>query len=837
MSGFPIGNQIKPNIQLQLFDRINSMNRTDSDRNPLSTISKEIESNPYSQMLTKSCWVRVSGTTPTYEKDEDGKFIRPLNIVEETPLQLRSDFENGQLINRPITSKTNLLNNTPASNLRAGVGVTGVTTSFKNHSIQNITISWKMYDPDDFEVYEKSFLKHGRTVLVEFGWSVPGIEFNTLKKVNDMFSYYSAIEEKILQGGGNYNAAIGTIKSFSWNVGPNGEYDCTTELTSMGNTLFKGTTDPGGNVTEVTKKKNDQLLAEAFRKSGETFDLILDNFNDVLKNTLQKHPTDNKDKIYYNEIDNKSYCTWGYFEDKVLNKFFAVASKPDVDTSKYEGLLTYIQSTDESYEMENGSDSDEPTFTAVSGDNVCRWHKNLFTIGKEIIIPEKVIGLTSIKKAGGDESDFDNEDTRNAYTNVYQTFSDIQQNFKPFRVDGEEYGVIRNFVFSADFLAQQFKGIRDIESGLQSFWSNVTARYGGFWDFGVFQSQTKNGKIAVVDRFMTKFRIKDTNPFRVEGKKSTYESLDASKADAKTVFVFPLYNNRGLFKDFSINVNMSSAMATQAMFHGNTNFKTDGFGGSGAPENKGVVALAKLHNTSVSSNPNEGDVGADGLLKEIFFPFIKGLSVKPIKDEEGNITYELGESTEDNEFYDTLQAEVDQRNKAANEQSKLDDTGARWLTDDEIDQPQKQGLVYDRNGSLLSSFVRGMQWYLNKGPGSKTSIDPLTPLQCSFTMPGIAGIKMYDVFAVDYLPELYRRFGMFMVTSINHTLSTSGWDTQIQGNLRIDMEGLEEYSKEINQTEEIQAFDGERGSDVDDILFVKNREIAEQQEQSSNDQS
>ena len=57
-----------------------------------------------------------------------------------------------------------------------------------------------------------------------------------------------------------------------------------------------------------------------------------------------------------------------------------------------------------------------------------------------------------------------------------------------------------------------------------------------------------------------------------------------------------------------------------------------------------------------------------------------------------------------------------------------------------------------------------------------------------------------------------------------------------EGNLRIDMEGLEEYSKEINQTEEIQAFDGERGSDVDDILFVKNREIAEQKEQSSNDE-
>tara|TARA_A100001201_G_C4092941_1_gene202763 strand:- start:87 stop:2597 length:2511 start_codon:yes stop_codon:yes gene_type:complete len=832
MSGFPIGNQIKPNIQLQLFDRINSMNRTDENRNPLSTISKEIESNPYSEMLTKSCWVRVSGTTPTYEKDEDGKFIRPLKTIEETPLQLRSDFENGQLINRPITSKTNLLNNTPTSNLRAGVGVTGITTQFKNHSIQNITINWKMYDPDDFEVYEKSFLKHGRTVLVEFGWSVPGIEFNTLKNVNDMFSYYSALEEKILQGGGNYNAAIGTIKNFSWTVGPNGEYDCTTELTSMGNTLFKGTQDPGDNVLEVTKKKNEQLLSEAFREAGERFDLILENLNDILRNTIEKKPT-LSDKIYYNEIDNKSYCTWGYFEDKVLNRFFAVASKPNVDISAgYEGLLTYIQSTDESYEMETGSDTDEPTFTAVSGDNVCRWHKNLFTIGKDIIIPEKVIGLTSIKDAGGENSQFDNEDTRNAYNDVYQTFSDIQKSFKPFKVDGEEYGVIRNFVFSADFLAKQFKGIRDIESGLQSFWSNVTARYGGFWDFGVFQSQTKNGKIAVVDRFLTKFRIKDTNPFRVEGKKSTYESLDASKADAKTVFVFPLYNNRGLFKDFSITVNMSSAMATQAMFHSNTDYKTSGFGGSGAPENKGVVALAKLHNTSVSANPNE-NAGEDGLLKEIFFPFIKGLSVKTVEDEDGKITYELGESEDKGEYYETLQKKIDQENKAADAQSRLDDKGSRWLTDDEIDQPQKAGLVYDRNGNLLPSFVRGMQWYLNKGPESKTSFDPLTPLQCSFTMPGIAGIKMYDVFAVDYLPELYRRFGMFMVTSMNHTLSPQGWDTQIQGNLRVDMEGLEEYAKEINAQEEVKAFDGERGSKVEEILKNENDKIAEQKAKSA----
>ena len=68
----------------------------------------------------------------------------------------------------------------------------------------------------------------------------------------------------------------------------------------------------------------------------------------------------------------------------------------------------------------------------------------------------------------------------------------------------------------------------------------------------------------------------------------------------------------------------------------------------------------------------------------------------------------MGESEDKGEYYETLQKKIDQENKGGkNEQSRLDDKGSRWLTDDEIDQPQKQGLVYDRNGNLLPSFVRG----------------------------------------------------------------------------------------------------------------------------------
>ena len=49
---------------------------------------------------------------------------------------------------------------------------------------------------------------------------------------------------------------------------------------------------------------------------------------------------------------------------------------------------------------------------------------------------------------------------------------------------------------------------------------------------------------------------------------------------------------------------------------------------------------------------------------------------------------------------------------------------------------------------------------------------------------------MYDIFGVDYLPDNYRRYGLFQVSGMDHTLSTAGWDTKITGKLRVDMETL-----------------------------------------------
>ena len=121
----------------------------------------------------------------------------------------------------------------------------------------------------------------------------------------------------------------------------------------------------------------------------------------------------------------------------------------------------------------------------------------------------------------------------------------MDENFHSFRDSNEpSRGIIRNIVFSGEFLKQNFSEIRSLNGGLKSLWSSVSSQYGGFWSFQVVQDQNNNGTIGVIDELVTENRIKDINP-KLDGKKSTI-------SDPNHCFVFPLYSNRSLFKDFSL---------------------------------------------------------------------------------------------------------------------------------------------------------------------------------------------------------------------------------------------------------------------------------------------
>ena len=81
----------------------------------------------------------------------------------------------------------------------------------------------------------------------------------------------------------------------------------------------------------------------------------------------------------------------------------------------------------------------------------------------------------------------------------------------------------------------------------------------------------------------------------------------------------------------------------------------------------------------------------------------------------------------------------------------------------------------------------------------------MIPISVSFTLDGVGGLQVGNLFKVDYLPETYRDFVHFMITKVEHTISTTGWDTSIESVMIADMKevwqksgkqlqkGLEDY--------------------------------------------
>lgn len=265
--------QIDKRVQKKLFDRISQLNRTTLH----PTIPLKEGGDIQLQELMKSCWVRVTSAVP--DKVEEGKASAKL-------LKLTNTFD-GKTYNFDKEGGT----------FRPHAGVTGITTSFQNHSIQNVEISWKLHNMDDFKKYESAFLKHGVAILVEFGWgSYKPLGEIRVNDVNSMFDYFNGLEEKILDSEGNYYAAVGVVSAFTWNVVEGGAFECTTTLTSMGNTLFKSPIDkytdqnfpdPGSILgkkyenMEVSSERREAELAEAYNKANLTFGAFMAQFNEV----------------------------------------------------------------------------------------------------------------------------------------------------------------------------------------------------------------------------------------------------------------------------------------------------------------------------------------------------------------------------------------------------------------------------------------------------------------------------------------------------------------------------------------------------------------------------
>ena len=484
----------------------------------------------------------------------------------------------------------------------------------------------------------------------------------------------------------------------------------------------------------------------------------------------------NRGTLYYG---GRGYCSWGWFEDNMLNTHFGfIANKEGTLQTKHR---SYIRS----FSTNTKVDSNGEQSIVSTEPNTCRFNrKHLYTISRDIILPHKHYPLP------------DDETLKRLRVKSileYQALKifhqKIDDNFEPFKHPTENKGIIRNFVFSADFLIEQFShGVRSLESALNSFWSRVTSVYGGYWNFEIVQSQNTNGRIGVIDNFDIKNRVESVSCFPTIDNKSTPKNPNKN-------FEFSVYSLNSLMSDFSVDVSLDSKLVTQAIYHTNKDISITGNSGMNMPEYLSIKALSTLNNAIITEDEIDNlgnEVKAqDAVLQEITTPYLQGQQTYAKGSTTGPL--KLGRFKEVDEVTKQIEVAVENANRRIQERDTEQESeyGAWWP--DEND--KAKSLIYLPNGHMFKQLKKGMLYYLNKSEDSIKEIDPIVPLSVSFTISGIGGIRIGDCFAIDYLPEVYRQYSVFQVSKITHTVGADGWKTAIDGLLRIDVKSLNRYAK------------------------------------------
>ena len=798
---------IHPEIQKTLLKRVDALNKKQKITDALLPRSDSIADKHIDAIIAKSCWVRVHSSIVDGDTGKlfrlssaftgTGRSAQPLSAVESKGIGSKiSNRLTGKYKGTALTSEPNLFNNDKNSMFRPHAGITSISTQFKTLLIQNTTINWTFYDKEQFSKYEDALMRHGRYVLVEFGWTTPKVFGSPrFENLNDMMSSYRKMRDKVRESGGNYYQTLGKIKNFNYKIGTSGEFKCTTELMSMGNDMFATRIEADPSKASGKVKFDEENVGKAYQQSSVHFANYMKNLDDIIADEAGK----GEYGVYYDSQKpaeppardipsfDSGWCSWGWFEDKVLNTFFGLTDKNDLlsptSNENFEILLSYIRSVFDQKQ------------------NFCRTHSKIITLNTDVILPGKITGLKKLSEEAETSSNYEE------LTKINNLYKNINASFKPW--EGSGGGIIRNFVFSSSYLNQFFGGgITTLDSALKSFWESVSGLYGGYWSFKIYQDKDDAGHIGIRDENVL---AKDSVT------KNTTKNPDnaSKKGDTKKNFKFSVYSANSLLKDYDFNIDMSSDMATQAMFHSNKKYGEDG-DNSNSEETIAVRALGSLRNTSMVGNANlnkntkpESDVvlttpiaidkmvkivnnGKNRRINQEANPFVDRSS-KPTTFELVDVPTST-KSTLSNVLKDSKKQQEEVDNKLRSEEV-IEKYGDGFYDFNTGEDGRVTDLIYDIKGNVLEPFVRTIKAVLNGTmidiKTGEATVEPLLPMtKVSFGLNGIAGIEPLDLFSVDYLPDVYREKTVFQVTTTSHDISPQGWTTKIEGSMRLSAQLL-----------------------------------------------
>ena len=485
-------------------------------------------------------------------------------------------------------------------------------------------------------------------------------------------------------------------------------------------------------------------------------------------------------------LKKRYFMSWGWFEDNMLNTFFKLKTGSQV-----------IQSFKSETSIPDGNIFGRPLYKTF--DNKCVSSKHLYSLGLDkTILPGKhhptlADGFSKIKdpylrefipKFYKDEQRVDLDRIRLIYKVIDDEFPPFLQGIDKNRnyerglekvenedggselkeVDYSNVGNIRNMVFPIEMFQKHFQNTTSTRQGIRNFWADVNNQYGGYWGFQIGESTTTPGQIGVFDSYYSP-------------KKYNSETKATSVDITEGMFPFSVYSKDSIVKSFDANLDLSAEAATLARY-GHFSQPQSGTTKIDGKKELGIEAWNIL-NRSI----DEEEVARKEDLRRF-------RELNDSKNTYKNVSYE-GEDLQES-FLDKIK--------------NLDEDDKKVLETLESSRVQFINGVgcYDKKGNFSSYFKGVMLHLINfsdmKGSGSNIETSQaILPIEVSLTLDGIGGLSVGNLFKLDYLPKVYREFCYFMITKVEHSIGTSGWETTIGSVMIADLPAVWQKSgKRLN---------------------------------------
>ena len=860
-----------------------------------------------------------------FAKDELGNAVLSPEFIENPDsFNTFNRFGATTQANTPLAFNKSPMTNDKTFIWRGHTGITSVAVTQKTFFIKEIQVGWECPDPIDFEERVLPFfLQHGRFMVVEFGW---GLDSQLESKIppiteNNMTKFFESLQERNDKSVDSYQAEAGILTTYTYSVTEEGGYKGTMTIISRGeNVLYtpiqnvsdEEETLPARTFTRATGSASIKKAVENSITFRSTINNLEDFITDYLEepyrenNKIKKKPYDSisidsgsvstnqyrieylfkkgvmKTKAVYGDIGydlNKEqsnqeriyvksskniYCSWGWFEDVILNSFFKI----DVDIEKGSFPFQEIRSvhTPYRYEISDTDDKDikfkknqdgEPSLTDVldSDDlisNRCNNNENLVSLGFDsIILPGQFFNVAGGTKANlfkdlkrerrFNPNNQKNEKTtrteRNQMNFIYNDIAYLEElekvideNFKPFGSKEEGYGYVRNMVFSIDYLKSHFEKINSVEEGLRSLWSDVSAKFGGFFNFYIQQDENNNGRIGIVDGNYLNPIEKDSGLLDFSNEINYEKYIEGKKelSNPDDMMQFSVFSKDSIISSYSLNLKLTKEAATLALYGSQGKNANGNYTNPSSLYEAGIIKLGALQNAIIPDLQKSGKNLKLGKDKVLLNPILinsfttpinsrsgRGLDIKEYDRDSDFVSKEFGKPTL--RFQDVISISSDITKIKEEQKKKLEEKQKNEEKEEETPKTPIQlqyPTNYDSTTALDTDILRKRLAKINHSrtlrDKSNWSIQKtIIPIELDLTIDGIGGLKPGNLFRIDFLPETYRKYTYFIIMSINHSITTQGWSTSMNAKMKLDFprmikDGLiqlDEQEEQNNKTE------------------------------------